>query len=238
MAKRNYNCKNVELLTVSKTINNNLSTNLDELSTVRTTWTPEFVSGLDNEIEDAKVNFLGLNKRQELRSATEEVVAIQQPALNDLTFLKKQINADFGSEAKAIEIQLGYKSLFTDATNGSQESLIELLEAFTKGLTKDLRAKIVEKGTPEAMLDRIIGYTDNLFLANVTQENIKETSKELTAEAIEAFNSIYDKIINICKIASAYYKNDPIKRDQFTFKKVLNNIRLRRKKENKDNEKK
>jgi hypothetical protein len=43
---------------------------------------------------------------------------------------------------------------------------------------------------------------------------------EVSQEAVDTFNGIYTDVMGICKIASKLYKNDPLKKDQFTFSKV------------------
>jgi hypothetical protein len=80
-----------------------------------------------------------------------------------------------------------------------------------------------------ALIDRIIGYANQLKEANVTQETLKEPSKEVSGEAVNIFNGIYDEIIGICKITSNYYQYDELKKDQFTFSKVVANMNATRK---------
>lgn len=75
----------------------------------------------------------------------------------------------------------------------------------------------------------LFGYADQLKEANVTQESLKETTKEVSDEAVTIFNEIYDEIIGICKIASNYYQYDTLKKEQFTFSKVVANINATRK---------
>ena len=43
------------------------------------------------------------------------------------------------------------------------------------------------------------------------------------------FNEIYNEIIGICKIASNFYQYDELKKDQFTFSKVVANMNATRK---------
>lgn len=229
MKNRTYNCKDVDMVLTAKTVNRSFIANIEELSTIRSDWSPEYANALNTEIDHSIEHYLGLDVKKELRSATSQVLSIHAPALRDLSFLKTQITADFGSEAKEINKSLGLNSYLKGARDGKQDDLIQLLSAFKKGLTVALKGRIIEKGTNEALLDRIISYTDQMIEANVKQENIKGSSKEVTAEAVTAFNEIYEKIMKICKIASAYYKDDKIKKAQFTFKKVLANLGGKRK---------
>ena len=93
-------------------------------------------------------------------------------------------------------------------------------------MTAVLKAEIVAKGTSEITIDNITGYTDVLKNANIDQETFKGTRKEITDEAIKAFNDIYDNVISIAKIASNFYKTEKTKQQLFSYTKVsttLNN---------------
>ena len=46
---------------------------------------------------------------------------------------------------------------------------------------------------------------------------------------VDVFNVIYDEVIGICKKASVYYQYDIIKKEQFTFSKIISNLGAARK---------
>jgi hypothetical protein len=93
----------------------------------------------------------------------------------------------------------------------------------------NFKETLLEKGTNPVLIDRIIGNADQLKDANVTQETLKENTKEVSDEAVGIFNEIYDEIIGICKIAASYYQYDTLKKEQFTFSKVIANMNATRK---------
>ena len=229
MATRNYNFKDVDMLLASKTISQSLSENLSDLSMARTTWTSDYVNGLATKIDDAIENYLGLDKKKELRDASSKLAALQNPAMRDLSFIKTQIDVDFGNGAKEILKKLGFEKNLRSVQKGDQEALIQLLYTFKKGMTDELRTQITEKGTNPALIDRIIEYADQLKDANVSQETLKETTKKVSEEAVKAFNEIYDELVGICKIASNFYQYEPLKKEQFTFSKVVSNMNATKK---------
>jgi len=226
---RKFKVKDVEMLLASKTIAGTLGENLGDLSIARSNWNETYVSGLSTKIDKAIDDYLGLDKKKELRDATSSLAAIQAPALRDLSFMKTQIEVDFEKKAKDIIKKLGYDKNLRNVQKGDQEALIQLLYAFKKGMNDNLKNQIVEKGTNPELVDRIIGYANQLKQANVTQETLKETTKEVSNEAVAIFNEIYDEIIGICKIASNFYQYDSLKKEQFTFSKVVSNMNATRK---------
>jgi hypothetical protein len=226
---RNYNFKDVDILLASKTIVETLKSNLSDLSIARSTWTEEYANQLATKIDEAIENYLGLDKKKELRDTTANLAAIQEPAMRDLSFIKTQIEVDFDGEAKEIIKTLGFDKNLRAVQNRDQEALIELLYSFKKGLNNKLREDIIAKGTSPELIDRIIAYADQMKQTNISQETLKETTKALSDEALQEFNDIYDQVIGICKIASSFYQFDTLKKDQFTFTKVVDNMNAAKK---------
>lgn len=226
---RNYSYKDVVMLMTSKVIAGNLLTNIAELSTVRSDWTERYATGLVEKIDGAIENQLGIDPKKELRSATSELSAIQTPAKRDLSFFKTQVGEDFKAEPAVrdeILTLLGFTRFIRGVQKGNQQSLVQLLYTFKTNMTETLRAEITSKGISATLIDNIMGYAVTFAGANVNQESLKLSTKEITEEARQIFNSIYDEIIGICKKASAFYQYNPLKKEQFTFSKVAKNLGL------------
>ena len=218
MTLRKYKCKDVVMLMATKTILQNMQANLGELSTVRTNWTEAYLTALILKIDIAIEKFLGLDKKQSLREATALLTQIMTPAKRDLAFIKTQIEVDFDSTAIEIMKTLG---LNRNLNHLDQETLIQVLYAFKKGMTNPLKNSITQRGTNPALIDNIIGYANQLEQANLSQESLKSSTQEVSQEGVDTFNSIYGEVVGIGKIASKYYKDDKLKKDQFTFSKVV-----------------
>lgn len=218
---RNYNTKDVDMLMASRTIATNLSNNLADLSLARANWTADYVTTLQTKIDNAIETYLGLDKKKELRDATTFVLSIQTSAKREIAFLKTQIEVDFPDTKDDILKALGFDTNYRDVQKNNQEALIQLLYSIKKGMTDELKAQIVEKGTNSALIDKIIAYADQLKEADSTQETLKKITIEISSEALTAFNEIYDEIIGICKIAYSYYKDDEVKKAMFTFTQIV-----------------
>ncbi len=176
---------------------------------------------MQTKISTAIESYLGLDKKKALRNATALVVSIQSTAKREVSFLKTQIEVDFSDTKTEMLKLLGYTDYYKQVQNNDQEALIQLLYAFKKGMTDELKAEIVAKGTNPALIEKIVAYAHQLKEADTTQENLKKSTIAISDEAITAFNQIYNEIIGICKIASNYYLNDPLKKSMFTFSNVV-----------------
>ena len=224
---RNYKAKDVEMLITAATITESAIAHKEFLQSKRAAWNDPFFEEFAIRIDSVIDEFLGRDNAKDLRKATNEVLAIQTPALVDLAEFKVQVDADFNSEPllkKEILTTLGYNSFYTDAKKKDQESTISLLYQFKKNLTNDLRATITNKGIDAALLVKITSYADQLKNKNITQEGKKSARKELTEEAINNFNAIYEQASAIAKIATKFFKGDPTVQEQFSFSKVKNKI--------------
>lgn len=225
--QRKYKVKDVDFIIASDTIIDSAIANQPFLQTKRANWTMDFFQGIKEEINNATQNHLGLDSAKQLRDATQIVYDIQEQALDELAEFKVQVEEDFkDNPTQKIEIlnNLGFTTYIFNARKGDQEALIDLLFQFKTNMTSDLSELIVTKGTAQTTINNIINRADQLIQADVIQEGKKGTRKELTATAVNEFNTIYDKIISITRISAKFFKNDKAKSDQFSFQKVAKNI--------------
>lgn len=220
---RNYSYSDVAMLTTAKTIAENFRANIAELASVRTDWTPERADSVNLRIDNATEKLLGTDAQKALRSATSALKAIHAPARRDLSFFKTQIDDDFKDDPlfhDEILNTLGFQKYLKKVQKDNQESVTQLLYTFKTNMTDELKSAIAAKGMNPEMIDRIIGYATSYSVANVNQEVMKQTGKEVTSEVTDEFNAIYAEIIGICKKASKYYRYEPLKRELFTFSKI------------------
>jgi plasmid maintenance system antidote protein VapI len=224
---RKYKIKDVDFIITADTIIESASKKQPFLVKKRANWTPDFFEEIKQLIEKATQNHLGVDSAKKLRDATQTVYTIANQANRLLAELKVQIEEDFkDNKTQKLEIlnNLGFTAYNTAAKTGDQEAMINLLYQYKKNLTPDLAIAIVSKGTAQQTLDEISTLADQLKTANVFQESNKGERKEVTAQAINDFNTIYDKIISIARIASKLYSEDKASSDQFSFSKVAKTL--------------
>jgi hypothetical protein len=220
---RKYKVKDVEMLIATATIIENAIANRTFLETKRSTWASPFFDDLKTKIKTTTETYLGKDAAQQMRQSTQVVLGIQKQALTDLAEFKVQVEQDFKSnpiQKTEILTQLGITAFYKMAQKGDQEGLVNLLFQFKTNLNPTLNAEIVAKGTSQSTIDNIVNYAEVLKNANIDQETFKGTRKEITDEAIKAFNEIYESVISVAKIANNFYKTDKIKQQQFSFAKV------------------
>ena len=226
-SKRNYQGKDVDMLTTCVIIIENALANQDFLISKRKTWEPPFFDKLKDNINTVIEKHLGLDNAAQMRKATKVVIKIQSKALYDLAEFKIQIQEDFKADKqKRDEILkiLGFTDFLKMAQDKDQEALIQLLYCFTTNLEAHLRTEIVEKGMDETTIDNILSYAQELSTANISQETFKGTRKIVTQETITEFNATYDEVISVAKIARNFFKEKPSMQDLFSYNKILKSL--------------
>lgn len=234
---RVYKTKDVDMLSTVATIVESAIAKKEFLLKKRSIWADPFFDNLKKRIEAATRNYLGVDSARDLRNATQRLTLIQGKALKDLSEGKVQISEDFKDDkGRRDELlkQLGFTAFLGSARRKDQESLVQLLYQFKTNLTPALKEEITAKGTDKEILDAITGYADDLYNANITQETVKGLRKEISNEAVQEFNGIYNAVISICKISAKFYREQPAVKDQFSFSRVnkaLNNFKPAAKKD-------
>ncbi|QHT65614.1 hypothetical protein GXP67_02510 [Rhodocytophaga rosea] len=232
LTQRTYSYKDVTMLVACQTIAENFKAHKEEIIAVRSVWADPFISTFETRINKAITSYLGLDPKQELKTATLVVTQLQEASLKDLSFLKVQIEADFSvdkvRQASLLD-GLGYYSYWVPARGKNQQALIQLLYQYRNGLTKAVKTELVTKGINEALLNRISSYADTLRKANVTQETLKGSSKEITEAGTLEFNAIYEQAMTICKICSKVFTDNAQVKDKFVFSKIAKSIAPSRK---------
>ncbi len=225
--QRMYSYKDVVMLVACQTVIENFKTHKEEIIAARTIWADPFISNFETRLNKATTTYLGLDPRQELKTATQAITLLQEAALKDLSFLKTQIEADFSADKVRMSTLLdvlGFRSYWPAARRKEQQSLIQLLYQYRNGLMKAVKTELTAKGSQETLLNRISGYAETLRKANVTQETLKGTSKEITEAGTIEFNAIYEQAMAICKICAKLFADNLQVKDKFVFSRVVKNM--------------
>jgi len=222
--KRNYRCKDVEVLTVCSDIVSTAQSNLATIVAKRTNWANPFFLDLKTRIDTAFQIFLGVDNAADLRAKTKVVNDALVPAKNDLSTFKINIMADFkNNKPRLNEIltTLGFNQFWKQVQgSNNQEALIELLYNFKTNMTPALQTEITTAGTDANLIIIITGYADTLKDANIDQEFAKSQRPLISAAAVTEFNGIYDEISKVCTICRNMFKDDAVLKNNFSFAAV------------------
>lgn len=200
--------------------------NIYELSSVRTEWDPAYATSLNIWIEDMLEKYFIDNLDAWDEKKYREWHEIMVAGLQSLKLLRASVKVDFKNDKTFLREffeKTGYNEYFSDAKNGDHLSMTKFLMQFAKNIDDITRKKILAKGTPDSIFEKImqsaydIKKFEECFEALQSDANINSYGqKEIT--------EIYGNIQDICRIATAYYDFDPIKRDAFSFYKTLVNL--------------
>lgn len=232
-AIRLYPGKDVEMLNRASVIIASAIEHQDELAFVNTRFTADYFDDLAERVGNAMANIIGIDKAATMRTSTAALKALQKSALENLSMLQAQIKllpATSKERKEEILTLLGFHQHYRNAARGDQDQLIQLLYRINTYLPHivsivpedptSLRTELEGKGIPSSLITALNTITEQVRNANTTQEGKKDDRKELTAEALEEMNGIYNEIITLCKLAQKAFKDNPARKDRFVFKKV------------------
>lgn len=229
MVQRKYKAKDVDMVIAISTIISNAKGNQEFLQTKRSTFTLDYFTQLEAEIDLVTQKYLGADNARDLRLASISLYATQEEALRLAGEIKLQILLDFGDNAGELLNNLGFITYWARARKKDQEALIDLLFRFKTNMTPALREEMIAHGTMAADIDSLIAKADLLKTSDASQELHKTNRPLATEEAIAAFNGIYSKVMSVAKMATVFYKGNSTHQNLFSFSKISKNISMPKK---------
>lgn len=200
--------------------------NIFELARIRNEWDSEYATSLNVWINDTVEKYYADNLESVDDERYREWHEVMVAGLQSLKVLRAALKVDFKNDKpflKEVFKKLGFSDYFSDAKNGDHMSLYMFLTQFVKNLDKDTRQKITHKSVPESLLNKIFETAKQIEEYKCCFEAL-ESENELNTYAQKEVAEIYEAIQDICRIATAYYQFDPVKRDDFNFYKVMVNL--------------
>ncbi|WP_430973507.1 hypothetical protein [Sunxiuqinia rutila] len=213
---------NATLLACMK-IAQSFSENIYELSLIRNDWNQAYADELRSRIKSAKEKYLPADNYDKHADMQKYVHELMLSSLRNVALLRALIKVDFKDNKKfqkSIFEALGYNDYFSEAKNGDYQSLYYLLKVVHKNLTPGLKETLISKSIPLSLVDRILHFDDQLREFNSCFDWIAD-SEQISEEGKEVVNRIFSEVKDICRVTTAYYLFEPLKRDQFCFFRVM-----------------
>lgn len=200
--------------------------NIFELAHLRTDWTPEYARRLRERIKSAKAEYLPskINCRHAQRQ--HYIHNLMTSSLINISVLRELIKVEYRDDPafqKSVFEKLGYNDLYSEAKNGDYRSLFLLTKTFHENMTPAIREKLISRTIPAVLIDRVDAYHHEMK-DYVTCFDLIKGSMKLSEEGKHVINDIFSEIKDICRVVSTYYMLNSVKRDQFSFFRVMHNL--------------
>ncbi len=200
--------------------------NIYELSSIRVEWEPGYATSLNIWIEDTMEKYFIENLDAWDEKKYREWHEIMIAGLKNLKILRASVKVDFKNDKAFLKDffeRTGYNEYFSDAKNGDHLSMCKFLIHFAQNIDDNTRKKIVAKGTPDSVIERILSSAFDIKQFEECFE-VLQSDAHINNYGQKEITGIYSTIQDICRIANAYFDFDPIKRDAFSFYKTLVNL--------------
>ena len=223
METKNYPYKDEAMLIKTKVGIRNAKEEVATLSGVQPDITTENLTAFESDVNNALATLLALDKNGTLKKATKNVGALAQTAFDKIRLLKTLIENNFKDEKDELLNHLAYPKFYRDAGRFRPEATISLLSAIAREEVS-LKEKFESKSLPVALIDELVQLSKDLIEAETTQEHLKGGSKPITVEQRTTLNTIYTRIMDICKLGQVLFAKDAVKKEKFVFSKLAGSM--------------
>ncbi len=226
MQQKNLCLASAATLLACRTISQAFAENIFELAHLRSGWNYQYADSLRKGVIKILKDHFSDDKNKlhpEKINAWRELMV---SALTDLAIIRASVKVDFKDDKEFLKEffeKVGYTQYFSDAKNGDHVSMYHLIIAFANNLADELFEKIVGGGLDRNVVDRVVENARALDQFKECFEVITDPSL-VDDEGRRLLEQAYEEIQDICRIATAYYYFDPVKRESFNFFKALRNI--------------
>jgi hypothetical protein len=213
---------NTTLLACMKIVQS-FNENIYELSLIRNDWTLDYAKTILSRIKKIKAEFLPADEYYKHTDKQQYVHELMISSLRKVALLRALIKVDFKDDKKFqkhIFEALGYNDYFSEAKNGDYQSLYFLLKVIHESMTPELKQTLTSKTIPVELIDKILEFDNQLHEFNSCFDLIV-ASDRLNEAGRLAVNEVFTEVKDICRVATAYYLFEPLKRDQFCFFRVM-----------------
>lgn len=223
---RKFKCSDLSLLVAALTVAESYEKEKAAFVAESSKWEDPYIDEFKAIVGSLLADVYGINTKGSLEDTTKEVNKLVKAAKDDLEMVKTQIVRGFRTNPEMKDLllkKLGFKALWRKASQNMQEAVLALMVTFSNNLTDSFRADMEAKGASSVRIDRIMGNGNLLNQANISQEELKGSTKEDTEQVVLKFNNIYEEVMDICVIGQKLFKNDKLKKAKFVFSKLIAN---------------
>jgi hypothetical protein len=223
MQPKNQCLANAATLLACRSIAQSFAENIFELAHLRSGWNLEYAGNLklsvEKLIEDQFTETIDHLQPDKLNAWRELMIS----ALTDLAIVRASVKVDFRTDKAFVKNffdELGYTQYFSEAKNGNHVSMYRFICEFAENLTAETKKKITGNGLDPNVVDRIVEDAKLIEQYKECFDMINDPDI-LESEGKGRLEEIYAEIQDICRITTAYYYFDPVKRESFNFFKAL-----------------
>ncbi|MGD9556185.1 MAG: hypothetical protein AB7V25_04130 [Mangrovibacterium sp.] len=212
----------------SQKIAQSFNENIFELAHLRTDWTPEYAQQLKERIKSARATFLPEDISCRNSAKQQLIHDLMTSSLINVSVLRELIKVEFRDERafqKEIFEILGFNEYYSEAKNGDYRSLFMLTQVLHQNMTPAIREKLISKTIPISLIDRVNDYHQQMK-PYISCFDLINGSTALDDEGKQVIGSIFSEVKDICRVVSTYYMLNPVKRDQFSFFRVMHTLDL------------
>ena len=220
--KRYYRQSDVDMLIAASAMVESAREHKEALCQSRSTYTDAYFDKLEKSIGE-EFEQVGTDAAEQKKEATKALNEMMKAIIRDVVDFRTHINNDFKRKKQDKQIifdQLGFNECWPRARR-SQMIMTKFMARFHKGMTPELKARLVRRGMNAELIDRLSGYLFRFKDTNVSQKALKGSQPIKTAERVKQLNKLFDEVMMIGNIAKRVFRDEREKYKLFCYIKVV-----------------
>lgn len=209
---RNYHISDARFMEHSEVIAATLPADVPDFTAFDATITGDYVTQLQQTIDDAKAIPPDEVVIYELAEETQKVEKAMDDSYEDYKTLAFFVRKAFKGNP-AVQNQFGMNEM--QKARKSQPRMVVFMESLAKTAAK-YSVDLVQAGCSQSLIDGLAGRAASLHDANIAQENYKKERGLSTQNRVELLNKVYDLLKPLHEIAVNIYSEDPSRLKVYT----------------------
>jgi hypothetical protein len=213
--RRFFNISDPQFFEYADVMMATLPTDLPDFTAFDTTITADYVSQIQQAIEDARAVPRDSVVIDEMGEETQKVKKALKDCYDDYQALSYFIRKAFKGNP-AVQNQFGKNDI--REARSSQPKMVVFMDSLVATVSK-YSAELVQAGCPQELIDGLAAKAATLRDSNIGQEKFKKDRGLSTQTRIELMNNVYELLKPLQEIASIIYRDNPQKLKIYTFPK-------------------
>lgn len=213
--KRSFNLQDAKFMEHSEVVAATLPGDLTDFTAFDATITTEFVTQLQQAIDEAKTVSPDMIVKGEIKEDTQKVEKALEDCYEDYKTIAYFVRKAFGRN-EAVQSQFGKNDI--QKARKSQPVMVAFMESLVKTAAK-YTAELTGAGCPAELITGLADKTAVLRDSNIDQEQSKSGRPLNTQSRVEMFNNVNALLQTLHEIASIIYRDNPQKLSIYTLPK-------------------
>jgi len=220
---RSYNCKDEELPVICRYAVFSLKRDLAAFTAFSPKFNDEYVTGFETKITTVEELVSSQSETIELKNCTDQLYTTMDGLISSLDHLKGYLQLA-GSTIPVSTKDFGLSTIRTAISSRDTEKVLNDLHFIIVNCGK-YQTQLTETGLSDTFIANLQTAYSTVSSNKQKQYEILSTRKARVQSNVSTLNDLYVQLNEILRIGKILFKDDPVKRKEYTFSELKKRVR-------------